>query len=631
MQRQNPVACQPLPPDLTRRPRMPRLPRSARGRLLLFLGLAALGATACGACRSPSAREAATDALATARAHLPHAQTATLAVRSLPPGATIEIDGRTRGTTPAEVPVGSGHHRVRLRLSGHVAPVYRVRVDAGQTTAIDGELWLETPLVQRLKPPLPGSTIVDAAFLADGRLALVTSQHSSAPGLSAGGTASTERQAWVVDTTTTVTANRGAGDGAPPSPRSTGPLAGALADGTGHPLRIGPPEVRAPLAVSPGGDRVAYLARATPTTPTTPITPPGTATSWGGAPAALTDVWVAPAGGGAGERLFSLPQASPIVGAFGAGPLSGEQLVDLSWSPNGTHLLLVARRGTGGFSAAGAVRTRLLWLNAAAGQANARDVLTIPADVVPGSYSWNPTGDRVGFLARTNTGTALCVLALSDGLVPVSSPAAIDGTFRYLADVSRGGASGAQFLTTATAAPAPSGIAPLAWSPDGRQAVYAAQAPDLSKRASLGGSFGIVGASGPKLTTGLFQAAWGGATGSPPVPAGSVTSVAPATADRRLGTGQAPALRRDGTLVALGPGKRGEPVLRWMNARGLFEDHAPLAPVAARLTSVSAVRWDIAHGQAIVTVAAGGGQLEHWLVRFRTGVGAGTGTGEGAL
>src|SRR5688572_24608010 len=122
MQHQDPANCQALPrepalapkrpprrtrpagpasrPKQPQLPQQPRLPRSVRGRLVLFLGLAALGATLSGACRSPSTRELAADGLATVRAYLPHQQTATLAVRSAPPGATIEIDGRWRGTTP---------------------------------------------------------------------------------------------------------------------------------------------------------------------------------------------------------------------------------------------------------------------------------------------------------------------------------------------------------------------------------------------------------------------------------------------------------------------------------------------------------------------------------------------------
>ena len=98
-----------------RRRRRLRLPRTMRGRLLLFLGAAALIATGAGACGDSSTRVAAADALATARAYLPYTQSATLGVRSAPPGATIEVDGRTRGTTPAEVPVGAGYHRVEPR------------------------------------------------------------------------------------------------------------------------------------------------------------------------------------------------------------------------------------------------------------------------------------------------------------------------------------------------------------------------------------------------------------------------------------------------------------------------------------------------------------------------------------
>jgi len=48
------------------------------------------------------------------------AHPATLAVRSTPPGAAITLDGEATGrTTPAELEVAAGEHRIGLRLDGH--------------------------------------------------------------------------------------------------------------------------------------------------------------------------------------------------------------------------------------------------------------------------------------------------------------------------------------------------------------------------------------------------------------------------------------------------------------------------------------------------------------------------------
>lgn len=128
------------------------------------------------------------------------------------------MDGQPHGATPLSLAVDPGDHRVTLRLDGYAETTYRVSVSAGATGSIQGELWLQTPTVERLRPIFPGSTVVGATFLTDGRVALVLALPSS-----------DERQIWAIR------------DGESPARLS---LAGA----------------RRSVVPSPDGQRVAYLA-----------------------------------------------------------------------------------------------------------------------------------------------------------------------------------------------------------------------------------------------------------------------------------------------------------------------------------------------------------------------------------
>src|SRR4051794_34918948 len=143
---------------------------------------------------------------------------AALAVSSTPIGATVEVNGRLYGDTPTRVPLPAGEHRVTVRRAGYADARSTVQVAPGQTAALTAELWLQTPRVQRLRPTFPGSTITDARFLADGRLAYTVTL------------AGDERQLWLLDE-------------------------------RGSPRRLGPPGVRGSVVAAPDGARVAYLAR----------------------------------------------------------------------------------------------------------------------------------------------------------------------------------------------------------------------------------------------------------------------------------------------------------------------------------------------------------------------------------
>jgi hypothetical protein len=416
-----------------------------------------------------------------------------LAVTSTPEDASIEVDGHFYGRTPARVPLPAGEHRLTLRRASYTDAAYTVQVAPGQTEALVAELWLQTPIVQRLRPTFPGSTITDARFLADGRLAYTV----TLPG--------DERQLWLLDE-------------------------------RGGLRRLGPAEARGNVGVAPDGARVAYLAR-------------GGGSDFGDG--RLDELWLASSADEGGTRRYALPSVA-------------ERLVDLSWAPVGQHLLLVSREQRPD----GTVRTRLRWLAPASGEP--RELLSLPGEIVPSSYAWSPDEAQVAFLTRTGQLTSLAVVDVNTA------------GFHYLADLSRDDST-------------PLPFAPIAWSADSSRLVYAAPAQDPAVPP--------LWPFGPKPPPALF------------------TAVANATAGERLAsaTGQFPAWRGDGTIVALArPSGSGPLVVRVVDPAGKSRDQSPLPLEAA---NTFAARWDVAHAQAIVAVRSttglGASQTDYWRVRFQ--------------
>lgn len=435
----------------------------------------------------------------------PPVSSASVAITSAPTGATILIAGRERGRTPATLALPPGEQRIILRFSGRADTTYDVRLEAGQQATLSGILWLRAPQVLQLRSPLPGATIVGAQFLGDGRVALALALPSG-----------DERQLWLLDR-------------------------------DGGTRRIGPPLARVAIVVAPDGARVAYLAR--------PATGLSGAASGLGTAGLATEVWLAGTGGDLGERRYALPPNT-----------AAERFVDLSWSPDGKGLLLASEQHPQG----GGVRTRLLWLALATGPATSapRELITLPSEIVPGAYTWDPRGERVGLLARAGGKTSLCLLTVADGAV------------RSLADVATDGR-----------APAP--FPPLTWrdenTGDGAAAMYAAP----SSGASAGGvSFGT--APMPRLY----------ADGPGP--------------DLGAAEGLGPGWRGDGLLLTLARRGRGSQyILRAFDplAAGAAQD---LGTLPSSIGAPEGVRWDMARGQALVAVRdpGGGGQFDLWLVRW---------------
>jgi hypothetical protein len=62
-------------------------------------------------------------------------------VDSRPRGASVLIDGKPAGTTPARIPdISIGSHVVRLELADHRAWTVATRVAAGEETRVTGSL-----------------------------------------------------------------------------------------------------------------------------------------------------------------------------------------------------------------------------------------------------------------------------------------------------------------------------------------------------------------------------------------------------------------------------------------------------------------------------------------------------------
>jgi hypothetical protein len=317
-----------------------------------------------------------------------------------------------------------------------------------------------------------------------------------------------------------------------------------LLDGEGELRRFGPPNARGALAVAPGGGQVAYLARGPRP---------------GFDDARLDEVWVTARDGEPGERLFALDAS-----------VSNERLFDLSWAPDGRHLLTASREQLTG----GGLRTRLrlLDLDSQAG-GPARGLVSLPSEIVPDSYSWSPSGDFVAFLARAGQATSLCLLGVPGG------------QFRYLADLSRDD-------------PSPLPFAPVAWSPDGRHLLYTA--PPQDRTGPGGWPFG------GKPAPALFAA--------------QLTSEGIGLG-KRLGEseGYAPIWRPDGVIYALArPRGDGPLVLRAVDPKGPARD---LAELPLKTSSSFAARWDAAHAQALIAIRGAAGleadRPEYWLLQFR--------------
>jgi hypothetical protein len=228
------------------------------------------------------------------------------------------------------------------------------------------------------------------------------------------------------------------------------------------------------------------------------------------------------------------------------------------------------------------------------------ELLTLPADIVAGSYVWAPDGHWAAFLTRAAAGpggadfVALCA-------VDTSARGAISG-FRYVADLGK----------PSDASP-PMPVAAAAWSAtgDGRLA-YAAPTPKLT----VSNPLGLPTTTGGE--PGLFVATPGGAT---------IT----AEEGQRLGSATgliAPAWPADSYqdgpgLLALARSDQGNRplVVGGINpVTGAARDLGVTLPPQVAQSGAVAARWDLAHGRLLVVARrdnSNPASLDYWLVQLR--------------
>ena len=429
----------------------------------------------------------------------------TLEVSSDPSGASLRVDDQPRGIAPTEVVLVPGTHTVTLQAADAIPETRQIEVTAAGSQ-LDLTLWRSHPIVQYLRSALPGAALINARFLADGRLGLVL----RLPG--------EEFQAWTLD-----------------------PNAHLVAE------RLGAIATHAPLAIRPDGQTVAMLQpRAdTPASSSSPVLSDHVA---------MGEVWLIPTGAnGAAQHMWLATDPA-------------EDLVDLEWAPDQTHLLVVGRQPVSG----GAARTAIHWLDVASGAE--QDLALLPSEVAPDTYVWSPDGHTVAFVVHTASLAAVCTLSVS-------------GEFRYLGDLNHDGLLGPP-------------VAPMAWAPDDR-VLYGAlvsQTPTATSSSPFS-----------QNPAGLFLADPAGAPGHP---FGTTPSIAPLwlAAGRLLAVGM-PGGQETGLY------------LRELDAQGNARDLASIDVPAPGPTAYG-VRWDVAHQRALVITnrdSSSGPAHDYWLVDFGWG------------
>jgi len=486
-----------------------------------------------------------------------------LRITTEPDQATVSLDGHERGKTPLTLVVSHGPHRLLLKHPDAIDELRQLSVTGDLN--LDVSLWRRRPAAVQLRPAYPGASISDVAFLTDGRLFL----SMALPGQTANPDVGM-LESWIFD----------------PDTGSLKPL-----------MESGSSRRAAVLSVSPDGRYLAYLGH-----------DQSTAQSAGTGPR-LDEVWVASSGNSAPPaRLFAL---HPLRANPGSAPDEVEELHDLVWTPDNEHLLVTARLVSTFGSYAAGPRSRVLLVDAAPSDNEFAssapvELVILPADVVPGSYSWAADGHWVAFLTRARLAPgsadflALCALDTSAG-------GAVAG-FRYVADLGR-----------QTDPASLRAVAAAAWEPssDGRL-VYTAATP----RATVTNPLGLPFTSGGEA--GLFLA----------TPTGPALT---AEEGRRLGTATgviAPAWRATddpggATLLILARSDQGNKplIVRGVDpVESTFRNLGVELPAAVGGAGVVTARWDLAHGRLLVLArrddGSNAGQLDYWLVQLQAKQGA---------
>jgi hypothetical protein len=481
---------------------------------------------------------------------------AQLQIASEPAFATAFVDGQKRGQTPITLALSTGSHN--LRLTNPTAVDNERVADLSGDTQLDIAMLMRRPTAVQLKSPYPGSSIDSADFLPDGRVALAIAEPvQSEPGPV---NKRTQDEAWIFD-----------------------PSSGSLT-----PFSTPSNPRSAIVAVSPDGKHLAY-ARPSPNA----------------APSSsqyLTDVAVVDAHGSTQSTVFALQSSATTLPPGSSVATDIEEVHDIAWTPDGRYLLVTVRLAglAGEYSAAS--RSRLILVDPTSevpGHEQTSELLTLPAEIVKGSFTWAPDGKWVAFLTGASRGSGgnkfVSVCALD-----TSASGAVTG-FRYIADLGQ---------STGPAGPLPA--APVSWSPtaDGRL-LYVGPTPKLTVSNPLGlpttsgGDSGLFLATptGPGLTAEEGQRV-GSATG--------LMTPAWLSGEQTGGTG----------VLALSRSTQGS---RPLIVRGidpmsgaLTNLDVVLPPTVGRSGGVAA-KWDPAHGRALLLTrhdSSGTSSLDFWLVQI---------------
>jgi hypothetical protein len=234
--------------------------------------------------------------------------------------------------------------------------------------------------------------------------------------------------------------------------------------------------------------------------------------------------------------------------------LLGERLIDLSWSPTTSGLLLVSQRPV--------ARGASFHVRFVGSGGPARDLADLPRAPVSGSWVWAPDGGAVAFLVQSTM--ALAALDMSSG------------ELRYLDDLQP------------DAFPSNGAVAPVTWTPLG-DLLYAAPART--------GGFPATSSTSASV---LFDVAPGRLDG------------------HRLGNVEpvwAPIVRDDGIILTLARVDNDELVLRPVDPAGhaLAEQR-----LGVYVSGAFAARWDLRDRQLLIMRGASGGGIDLLLLRFGT-------------
>src|SRR5262249_18186131 len=100
----------------------------------------------------------------------PSAPTGSIHLVGVPAGVSVAVDGQTLPDHRPVLTVPVGEHTVAFHGERVVDTSDRVVVRADWTTTLVPDLWLRQPVIRELRPTYPGSRIVGASFLSDGRV-----------------------------------------------------------------------------------------------------------------------------------------------------------------------------------------------------------------------------------------------------------------------------------------------------------------------------------------------------------------------------------------------------------------------------------------------------------------------------